>query len=100
MTTSNDNSIASRENITLHEFAAMAKRGRIHMAVEDAVEPSKADLNRAKSPLDFGRLYGYSEDDIACFYLKRRRGRSDIAYAEYISDLKCANFPPELRSES
>jgi hypothetical protein len=97
MTTSNDNS-TSAEDVTLQEFEAMAKRGRIHMAVEDTVEPSKADLSMAKSPLDFGRLYGYSEDDIACFYLKRRGGRTDIAHEEYVCDLKCANFPPSKPS--
>jgi hypothetical protein len=98
MTTSDDNSATSLERVTLQEFETMAKRGRIHMASEDMAEPSKADLNKAKSPLDFGRLYGYSEDDIACLYLKRRGGRADIAYAEYICDLKCPNFPPSNTS--
>ena len=78
----------------------MAKRGRIHNSAEDTVTPSKNDLNKASSQLDLGRLYGYSEDDIACFYLKRRGGRADIAHAEYICDLKRANFPPALRSKS
>jgi hypothetical protein len=79
MTTSNDNSAPSRERVTIQEFETMARHGRIHMASEDMAEPSKADLNKAKSPLDFGRLYGHSEDDIACFYLKRRGGGADIA---------------------
>jgi hypothetical protein len=54
----------------------------------------KPELVRAQSAVDFGRLYGYSEDDIACFYLKRRRGRADIAYSEYIRDCRRANFRP------
>jgi hypothetical protein len=59
MTTSDD------KRVTLQEFETMAKRGRIHMASEDdTAEPSKADLNKATSPLDFGRLYGYSEASI------------------------------------
>ncbi len=94
MPQSDDNSTTNDESVTLQEFESMAKRGRIHMAAEDMVEPSKRDLNRAKSPVDFGRLYGYSEDDIACFDPRRRGGLPDIARAEYICDLKCANFPP------
>jgi hypothetical protein len=93
MATSQDDCTAIHKFITLQEFENMAKLGRIHMAVEDSVQPSKGSLNKAESPVDFGRLYGYSEEDIACFYLKRRGGRADIAYAEYIHDLKCAKFP-------
>jgi hypothetical protein len=68
--------------------------GRLHMAADDTVEPSKEDLSNAQSPVDLGRLYGYSGDDIACFYLRRRGGLPDIAYEEYICDLKSSNFPP------
>jgi len=85
-------------SVTLQAFITMANHGRIHTAAEDMVEPSELELKKARSPVDFGRLHGYSEDDIACFYLKRRRGRADIAYAEYIQDLKCANFPPSKPS--
>jgi hypothetical protein len=79
MNTSDRNSTNRGATVTLQEFEMMAKRGRIHMAAEDIVQPSDLDLDKARSPIDFGRLYGYSEDDIACFYLKRRRGRVDIA---------------------
>jgi hypothetical protein len=98
MPMSDDNS-ATFQSPTLQQFEAMAKRGRLHMAADDAVEPSKEDLSNAQSPVDLGRLYGYSEDDIACFYLRRRDGLPDIAYEEYICDLKSANFPPS-RSRS
>jgi hypothetical protein len=93
MPMSDDVSNTTNESVTLQEFETMAKRGRIHMTTEDLVEPSKRDRNRAKSPVDLGRLYGYSEDDIACFYLRRRGGLPDVAYEEYICDLKCAHFP-------
>jgi hypothetical protein len=85
---------ANEEIVTLQEFKAMAKRGRIYNSAEDKGQPSKSELANAQSPLDFGRLYGCSEDDIACFYLTSRGGRTEIAYAEYICDLNCAKFPP------
>jgi hypothetical protein len=86
------NSTKTDASVTLQEFETMAKRGRIHMAAEDTIEPSEADLNKAKSPVDLGRLYGYSEDDIASFYLRRRGGLPGIAYEEYISDLSTPTF--------
>ena len=54
MAPSNNNSTTNADGVTLQEFETMAKRGRIHMAAEDMVKPSKADLNKARSPLDFG----------------------------------------------
>jgi hypothetical protein len=96
-----DNNSATFQSPTLQQFESMAMRGRLHMAADDTVEPSEEDLSNAQSPVDLGRLYGYSEDDIACFYLRRRGGLPDIAYEEYISDLKSANFPPsKSRSEN
>ena len=76
------------------EFEEMAARGRLHDYSErDTVIPSDPDLDKAQSPLDLGRLYGYTEDDIACFYNFRRRGHS-IAYTEYVRDLEQAKVPP------
>ena len=43
-------------------------------------------LKKAETPYDYGKSYGYSEDDIAAFYLKRRGGNKEIAYEEFISD--------------
>jgi hypothetical protein len=42
-------SLGEFRNLTAIE---MAKRGRIHMAAEDMVEPSELDLDRARSPID------------------------------------------------
>jgi hypothetical protein len=43
-------------------------------------------IKQAKTPLEIGRLSGYSEEDIAAFYLKRRGGAKDIAFEEYKTD--------------
>jgi hypothetical protein len=75
------------------EFKDMAARGRLHMSECDNVIPSDADLDKAQSALDLGRLYGYSEDDIAHYYNFRRRGQ-DVAYTEYVRDLEQAKVPP------
>ena len=44
-------------------------------------------LKAAKSPVEFGRAYGYSDADIAQFYIKRRGGDKRSAFREYLSDL-------------
>jgi hypothetical protein len=75
------------------EFEEMAARGRLHESERDLVIPSDADLDTAQSPLDLGRLYGYSEDDIAHYYNFRRRGHH-TAYTEYIRDLEQAKVAP------
>jgi hypothetical protein len=75
------------------EFKAMAARGRLHQSDRDNIIPSDADLDQAQSALDLGRLYGYSEDDIAHYYDFRRRGQ-DVAYTEYVRDLEQAKVPP------
>jgi hypothetical protein len=43
-------------------------------------------LKKAETPYDYGKSYGYSEEDIAAFYLQRRGGVKEIAYEEFISD--------------
>jgi hypothetical protein len=56
------------------EFEEMALRGRLHEWLERiSVIPSDSELETAQSPLDLGRLYGYSEEDIAHYYWSRRR---------------------------
>jgi hypothetical protein len=77
---------------TRKEFAEMAARGRLHK-VDNTVIPSDSDLDDAQSPLDLGRLYGFTEDDIAHFYSFRRHGHH-IAYTEYVRDLEQARVPP------
>jgi hypothetical protein len=77
---------------TRKEFEEMAARGRLHKE-DNTVIPSDTDLDNAQSPIDLGRLYGFTEDDIAHFYNFRRRGH-DIAYTEYVHDLEQAKVPP------
>ena len=44
-------------------------------------------LKNAKSPIDYGRAYGYSDADIAQFYVRRRGGDTKSAFREYLEDL-------------
>ena len=74
------------------EFEEMATRGRLHTSSERAsVIPSNSELDKAQSPLDLGRLYGYSEDDIAHYYWSRRRD-CQIAHIEYVRDFEDAKL--------
>ena len=74
------------------EFEEMAARGRLHTSAErDSVIPTDSELDKAQSPLDLGRLYGYSEDDIAHYYWYRRRD-CQIAYTEYVRDFEDAKI--------
>jgi hypothetical protein len=54
--------------------------------------PSDSELETAQSPLDLGRLYGYSEEDIAHYYWSRRRD-CQTAYTEYVRDFENAKLP-------
>tara|TARA_Y100000114_G_C11491680_1_gene200170 strand:+ start:43 stop:519 length:477 start_codon:yes stop_codon:yes gene_type:complete len=49
------------------------------------------NLLNAQSPYEYGKSYGYSDDDIAHFYVSRRGGDLDAGYEEYINDLKNIN---------
>jgi hypothetical protein len=77
---------------TRREFEQMAARGRVHEK-DDAIIPTDSELDEAQSPVELGRLYGYSEDDIAHFYKSRWRGL-ETAYTEYVRDLQQAKLPP------
>jgi hypothetical protein len=80
--------------VSEEQFNAMSSRGRMRAAgAPDELKPSKANLVKANSPVDYGRLYGYSEDDIARFYRERRAGHP-MAYDEYIRDLQNSGFKP------
>jgi hypothetical protein len=83
---------------TRKEFEEMAARGRLHKE-DNTVIPSDCDLDDAQSPIDLGRLYGFTEDDIAHFYNFRRRGHH-IAYTEYVRDLEQAKVPPAKAAPS
>jgi hypothetical protein len=72
------------------EFEEMAARGRLHQWSErDSLIPSDSELDKAQSPLDLGRLYGYSEDDIAHYY-RSRHADCRVAYTEYVRDFEHA----------
>jgi len=76
------------------EFEEMALRGRLHEWLERiSVIPSDSELETAQSPLDLGRLYGYSEEDIAYYYWSRRRDWQ-TAYTEYVRDFENAKVLP------
>ena len=77
---------------TRKEFEQMAARGRLHKD-DNTVIPTDSDLDKAQSPVDLGRLYGYSEDDIAHFYCVRRR-ELETAYTEFVQDLQQAKVSP------
>ena len=76
---------------TRKEFEGMAARGRLHR--DDSFIPSDSDLDYAQSPLELGRLYGFTEDDIARFYIFHWR-RHDTAYSEYVRDFEHSKVPP------
>ena len=80
---------------TRQEFEQMAARGRLRKE-DNTVIPTDSELDEAQSPVDLGRLYGYTEDDIAHFYKFRRRV-SETAYIEYVRDLQQAKIPPAER---
>ncbi|HEY7245270.1 MAG TPA: hypothetical protein VH678_15475 [Xanthobacteraceae bacterium] len=76
---------------TRKEFEQMALRGRLHKE-DNTLIPTDSELEDAQSPIELGRLYGYSEDDIAHFYKSRRR-ELEAAYTEYVRDLQQAKIP-------
>lgn len=43
-------------------------------------------IESAQTPIDFGKAYGYSDEDIAAFYLQRRGGDKEAAYKDFLSD--------------
>jgi len=45
------------------------------------------NLAKAKTPIDFGKSYGYSDSDIAKFYVARNQGDYEKAYKDYLKDL-------------
>jgi hypothetical protein len=53
----------------------------------------------AQTPFDFGRSYGYSDADIANFYLSRRRGNADLAAQDWIRDTSRAGAQSQSQME-
>jgi hypothetical protein len=46
-------------------------------------------LKNARTALEYGRAYGYSDADVAAFYLERRGNNAELAHAEFDRDFKC-----------
>lgn len=44
------------------------------------------NLKKAQNPYEFGKSYGYSEPDIAAFYINRRGGNAQLGYEDFIQD--------------
>ena len=55
------------------------------------------NLQNARTPIEYGKSYGYSDDDIAAFYLKRAGGIEELAYSEYQSDLNVSSKFDDVR---
>lgn len=60
------------------------KMGVIHVGT---TQDNLDAIKEAQNPAEIGKLSGYSDADIAAFYLKRRGGNKEIAFEEYKSDL-------------
>ena len=76
--------------------------GELTQALEDAglhvvddrmgrvfVGQTKEDVDRlmgASNPYEYGKAYGYSDDDIAAFYKRLRGDNDEVAYQEYLRD--------------
>ena len=67
---------------SLDEFKKMAERGKLRQATGRDLPSEEFAIN----PIELGRINRYSEDDIAHFYMFRRRG-NELGYQEYLEDL-------------
>jgi hypothetical protein len=70
----------------LRECGLFVNDDRMGHVLVGTTPENLATIENAKTPLDLGRAYGYSDDDIATFYVKRRGGDVDLGYAEYARD--------------
>ena len=64
--------------------------GRVFVGKDEA---SVKALMNARTPLEYGRAYGYPESDIAAFYVKRRGGDVAAGYEDYVRDLNAFGKP-------
>lgn len=81
--------------------------GELTQALEDAglhvvddrmgrifVGQSKEDVDRlmnASNPYEYGKAYGYSDDDIAAFYKRLRGDNDEVAYQEFLRDMQSSS---------
>jgi hypothetical protein len=74
---------------SVKDFEEIAKQGRIHSATGKFSKAEEA----AKTPISSGETAGYSESDIAKFFVDRRGGRSDLAAYDYVKALHTEGRP-------
>jgi hypothetical protein len=70
------------KNAGLHVIDDRMGRVIVGRTKKDAI-----NLLNAKNPIDYGKAYGYSDADIAQFYITRRGGNVDNAYKDFTKDL-------------
>jgi hypothetical protein len=63
-------------------------------------EKDVKDVLSAESAIEFGNAYGYPPEDIAQFYMHRRRGNLQAAYQEYINDAKAISKEQQALQET
>ena len=69
-------------HLPLNAFVELAENGRLHEAMGSTIPGEE----KAETPLRMGELNGYSYQDIAHFYLWRRRGDPESGYLEFMND--------------
>ncbi len=79
----------SVEPQSVKDFRDIAQQGRIHSATGKFTKAEEA----AKTPISSGETAGYSQSDIAKFFLERRGGKEDIAAYDYVKALQMEGRP-------
>ena len=69
---------------------------RMGRVIAGKTKESVDALMIADSPYEYGKAYGYSEDDIAAFYKQLRGGDEGVAYQEYLRDKQVADDVTQL----
>jgi hypothetical protein len=80
----------------IHDEYGNFVMGKDKKTVDKFIENRK----KVKTAYDLGKLYEYSEDDIAAFYLARRGGLEKHAYEEYIEDRKSSQITTKYEQKS
>ena len=69
-------------HLPLNAFVKLAENGQLNEATGSTIPGEE----KADTPLRMGELNEYSYQEIAHFYLWRRRGDPEIGYLEFIND--------------
>ena len=70
----------------------LAKKGFKSKLNDDGItrfykkESDLKSIESAKTPIDYGKAYGYSDEDIAAFYVARRGGNKELGYKDFLND--------------